>query len=92
MLRHADAVGARGVHDHDAAARGCRNVDVIDAGSGAGNHPKPWRGGDERFVDLGRASYDERVRVDQIFRQVGGRSLRACIDCPAWYGSKDFNR
>ena len=50
VLGDADAVRAWGVHDDDAAVGGGADVDVVDAGAGAGDHPKTWRRGDELFV------------------------------------------
>ena len=43
QLGDADAVRAGGVHDEDAAFGCGGNVDVVDAGAGAGNHPQTRR-------------------------------------------------
>ena len=43
MLGDADAVGARRIHHEDAARGGGGDVDVVDAGAGAGDHPKARR-------------------------------------------------
>ena len=80
VLGDADAVGARRVHDDDAARGRGGHVDVVDAGSGAGNHPKFRRGGDQRLVDGGRAADDERVGVGEIAREVRGRAAGFGVD------------
>jgi hypothetical protein len=91
VFRDADAVRARRIH-HDDAAVGCStHVDVVDAGAGAGNHPKARGGGDEGGVHLCRAANNQRVGLRKVLCQVAGRALGACIDCPTGHGPKDFN-
>ena len=53
-------------------ARGGGDVDVVDAGAGAGDHPQLRRGGDELRVDLGRAANDERVGVGEVAASSSG--------------------
>ncbi len=47
-----DGVGARGVHDHDAAARGGFGIDVVHADAGAANDAQLRRMLHQRVVDL----------------------------------------
>ena len=84
QLRHADTVGARGVHDNDAARAGSGHVYVVDAGPGAGNHPQARGCGNELRGDLGGASDDERVAICKIAGQLIRRTARAGIDLPAF--------
>ena len=42
VLGDADAVGARRVDDEDAARAGRGDIDVVDAGAGAGDDPQLW--------------------------------------------------
>ena len=80
---HADAVGARSVHDDDAARAGGGDVDVVDTGTGAGNHPQTRGGGDEWRGDLGGAAHDERIGVRKVARQLVRCAAGAGIDVPA---------
>ena len=77
VLRDADAVRAGRIHDDDAAIGGGGDVDVVHAGSGAGDHPKPGRGGDQLRIDLRGAANDQRVGVGEVFGQFCGRPLQA---------------
>ena len=91
QLRDADAVGARRVHDDDAARAGGGDVDVVDAGAGAGDHPQAWRGGDQGGGDFGGAADDERVGVGEIGGEWVGRAAGAGVDVPA-FGAQEIER
>ena len=79
------------VHDDDAAIGGGGDVDVVDAGSGAGNHPKPRRRGDQLRVDLRGASHDQRVGVGEVLGQIGGCAAGPRIDGQTGHGTEDFD-
>ena len=81
---HADAVGSGRVHDDDAAAAGGGDVDVVDTGAGAGNHPQPRRGVDDRCGDLGGAANDDRVGVGDIGGRLLGATARTGVDLPSF--------
>ena len=76
----AHAVRAWSVHHDDAAVGRGGDVDVIHAGSGAGNHPKPRSGGDQLRVDLRGAANDEGVGIGEVLGQFGGRASGTGID------------
>ena len=82
VLGDADAVAAGRVHDENAPRAGRGEIDVVDSGSGAGNHPKFGRGGEQPLVDLGRAADDERVGLGEIRRQHVRRTSGARVDGP----------
>lgn len=82
VLRDADAVGARGVHDDDPAGAGFVEVDVVDAGAGARDDAQARSGGDHLAVDRGRAPHDQAVGVGEGGEQRGLRSAGAGIDGP----------
>ena len=82
-LGDADAVGAGGVHDENAARGGGRHVDVVDAGAGARDHAQLRRGLDQRGGDLRRAADDQRVGVREIARQLVGFAAGFRVDGPA---------
>ncbi len=85
MFSDAHAVAARGVHHEDAAGTGRRQIDVVDPGTGAGNHPKFWRCREQALVNFGRAANDERVGIGQIRRQHVWRAASTGVDGPARY-------
>ncbi len=91
VFRHTHAVGARRVHDDDAAIGGGGDVNVVDACAGTGDYPKTRCGSDECGIHLRGAANDERVGVRQIPGQFGGGALRACVDRPAGHASKYVN-
>ena len=70
QLGDADAVGTGGVHDQDAARSRGGDVDVVDAGAGAGDDTEVWRRLDQRRGDLGGAADDECVSVGEIAREL----------------------
>jgi hypothetical protein len=76
----AHAVGARGVHHHDAACAGSGDVHVVDAGTGAGNHPKVGSGGNQRLVDGGGAAHHERVSTGEVACQIRSRAAGLRVD------------
>ena len=80
MLGHADAVGAGRVHDQDAARTGGDHVDVVHAGSGAGDHPKLRRCGNQRFVNGRGAANYQRDGVGKVTLQSARRASAASVD------------
>ena len=90
VLGDADAVRAGRVDDEDAARAGGGDIDVVDAGAGAGDHFQMRRRREQSRIDLRRASNEERVGVRQIDSQLGGRSAGAGIDRPGIFGAKQF--
>ena len=65
MLGRGDRIAERRVHDDDAAARGGRDVDIVDADAGAADHLQPGRGVDQLLGDLGgRADGEAVILVD----------------------------
>ena len=76
VLGDADAVGARRVDDEDAARAGGGDVDVVDAGAGAGDDAQPRRGSMQRRGDLRRAAHEQRVGVGEIGGELGGLAAR----------------
>ena len=91
QFRDADAVGARRVHDDDAARAGGVDVDVVDAGAGARDRAKPRRGGDQIGGHFRGAAHDDGVGVGEIGGQVGRRAAAARIDGPA-FGAQEVER
>src|SRR6185295_14667877 len=71
MLGGGDGVAERGVHDDDAARRGGRDVDIVDADAGAADHFQVLRLGDELGRDLGRRADGKPV--------IGGDARGECI-------------
>ena len=61
----------RGVRHDDPASRGCLDVDVVDADSGAPDDPESCRALDERRVERRRRADDDRVEVADDLREVG---------------------
>jgi hypothetical protein len=67
-------------------------VDVVDAGPGAGDHPKPRRGGDQSGRRPRGAAHDERVGRGKITGQLARRIATAArVDGPSW-NSRAGNR
>ena len=91
VFGHADAVRAGCIHDDDAAIRGGGDVDVVHAGAGTGDYPKPWGGSDELRIDLGRAANDQRVSVGEVLGQFRGRPPGPRVNGETRNGSEDFN-
>ena len=91
MLGDADAVGAGRVHHHDAARRRGCDVDVVDAGAGAGNYPKARRVRDHCRINRGGAADDQRVSLGEIASQLRCRSLCACVDGPSRNAAKNLD-
>jgi hypothetical protein len=69
VLGGAQRVAARCVHHHDAAPRGGRHVDVVDADAGADDGAQPARPVQHLGGQLRAASHDDPVRL----RQRGGK-------------------
>ena len=88
----AHAVGARGVHDDDAARCCSGDIDVVDTGSRAGNHPKFRRCCNQRLVDGRRAADDEGVRIGEIAREVSGRAAGFGVDGTAGKAREQSDR
>jgi hypothetical protein len=70
-LRHgqfgnADGICARRVHHDNAARAGRLDIDVVDAGSGAGDGTKFLAGGNDVRRHLRRAAHDERICIRKI--------------------------
>ena len=65
VLGGADGIGARRVHDRDAAARGRVHVDVVDARPGAGDHAQVGAAREQVGRHARFAPHDERVRARQ---------------------------
>ncbi len=83
MFGDADAVSAGRVHDEDPSrARGVE-IDVVDPGSCAGNHPKVWCLRDQSFVDFRRAANDQRVGALEIRSEYIRWSPGSCVDGPS---------
>ena len=70
-----------------AIARGVE-VDVVDAGAGAGDDPKAWRRGNQCARDLRGASNDERVGVGEGGVEFGQRAAGFRVDGPALDGAQ----
>ena len=68
-----DDVGGRGVHDHDAGARGGLDVDVVEAHAGTGDHLQRGRRGDRLCVHLRRGADEDHVRLRE------GREERGAV-------------
>ena len=92
MFGYADAVGAGRVHDEDPARGRCGQIDVVDAGAGAGNHPKARPRLHESIVHLRGASNDQRVSGREVRRERIARSARARVNCPTRNAADDFFR
>ncbi len=92
VLGDADAVRARRVDDEDAARAGGGDVDVVDAGAGAGDDAEPRRRVHQRRVHFGRAADEQGVGVGEV----GGERVRlasgARIDDPAAFGAEQIQR
>ena len=74
-LGDGNGVGARSVHDDDAAARGGFGIDVVDAYAGAANDAQLRRVLHQGVVDLDGAADDEGVSVGEC----GGQAVRQLI-------------
>ena len=61
VLSDADAVSPWCVHHQDAAGAGRRQIDVVDARAGAGNHPKFGRGREQPLINLSGAADDQCI-------------------------------
>jgi hypothetical protein len=70
MLGRGDRIAERRVHDDDTAARGGRNVDIVDADAGAADDLEIGRGGDQLFGDLGGGADGEAVIMADDFEQL----------------------
>jgi hypothetical protein len=62
-----DRVAERRVHDDDAAARGGRDIDIVDADAGAADDLEVGRGGDQLFRRLGGRADGETVIIADDF-------------------------
>ena len=85
MLGHADAVGARGVHDQDAALAGSVQIDVVDPGPGSTDDLQRGCLREQIRVDAGRASDNECVCICNVVCELFRRSARTCVDRPAFF-------
>jgi hypothetical protein len=83
-LGDADAVGPGSIHDDDATAAGGGDVNVVDAGSGAGNHPQSRRGINDRCGHFRGASNDNRVGLGDVGDQLVMRAPCAGVDLPSF--------
>jgi hypothetical protein len=70
QFRHTDAVRTWGIHDDDAACACLVDVNVVDAGACARDGSKRRRSGNHLFGNFRGASYDERVGVCKIHREI----------------------
>jgi hypothetical protein len=83
QFRDTDAVGPGRIH-HENAALGCSlDVHVVDARSGAGDHPKIRCCLDEGAINGGGAAHDDCVGIRDISCELLGRPLRPGVDDPA---------
>ena len=87
-----DGVGAGGVHDDDAAARGLGCVDVVDANAGAADDAELGSGGEQGRVGLDGGADDEGVGVGEFGGQTAGRNLVGGDDIPAGLFLQDGER
>ena len=92
MLGDADAVGAWRIDDDDAASGGGGNIDIVDAGAGAGDDAEAGSGLEEARVDRGRTSNEERVGVSQIGGKLGRFAARSRINGPTRFGAQQLHR
>ena len=83
MLGHADAVGAGGVHDQNAARGRGGNVHVVDACARARDDAQTRCRRKQRRSHLRRASDDQRVRLREIARKFVGFPSRLRVDGPS---------
>ena len=91
VLGDAHAVGARRVHHEDAARGGGGEIDVVDARTGAGDHPKLRRRVNQRGVHFRGASYDQRIGVGQIAREHVRRASGSRVNGPTRHTSEDLD-
>ena len=85
-LGDGDRVGTRGVHDHDAAARGGFSIDVVDTDAGSADDTQPGSLFHQSVVGLNRGANDERIRIGEGSRQavrqfVVGQHFPAGFSC-----------
>jgi hypothetical protein len=73
VLLAAGSVGARRVHDHDAAARGRFSIDIVDADSGAANDPQFGRLPHQRVVHLYGRTDHQRIGIGKSGGQAVGQ-------------------
>ena len=83
VLGDADAVRAGRVQHEDAAGAGGFDVDVVDAGAGARDHPQARRGGQHFGGDRRGAADDEGVGVGKVGPQLRRGAAGARVDGPA---------
>jgi hypothetical protein len=83
VLGGGDDVRARRVGDDDAALRGRRDVDVVDAHAGAGDHAQPRRVADQLGVDLRRRADQDAVVVADLRDQLLARPADPEVDVQA---------
>ena len=88
-LGDADAVGAGRVHDDDAPRAGGGEVDVVDAGAGAGDDPELRGLADQGRRDLRRASHDDGVGVGEGGLELGQRTAGRRVDRPPLDGAQE---
>src|SRR5690606_20316175 len=69
VLGRGDRIAEGRVHDDDAAPRGGRDVDIVDADAGATDHLQLLRRLDELFGDLGGGTDGEAVIVGDLRQQ-----------------------
>ena len=65
-LGDGDGVGARRIHDDDAAMGGGRDVDVVDAYTGAADDAELRRGLQQLGIDLNGGADDQGIGVGQF--------------------------
>ena len=86
QFSHADAVGARRVHHHDATSARGRHVDVVHASARARDGTQLRRRVDQRGRDARGATNDDGVGVfrDRVASCSGVRPVRASMSQPSW--------
>lgn len=67
MFGSGDGVAERRVHDDDAAARGSRNIDIVDANAGAADDLQIGRSLDQLFGRLGGGTNGQTIIIADDF-------------------------
>ena len=70
MLRGGNSISAGGVQDDDAAARGCLNIDIVHADSGAPDHAQSHTGIQDLRRHFCLAADNERAELRNDFDQL----------------------
>jgi hypothetical protein len=80
----ADAVGARRVHDDDAARAGGRHVNVVHPRARARDDAQRPGGRDQTGRDFGRTAHDQSVGVGDVCRELLRRASSPGVNIPAF--------